>query len=243
MNGRGMSKKSILLLVGVFIISATQINAQSADDVLRYSLEYPSYDPVSLVIPGVSNATGFGAYQENPASMALFDESFLSMGLSSRFIDETGTYLGNTSSNSDNQTGIGDLGLVYKVPTTRGSLVVGGGYSQTTDFNRVLSASGRNDRSTITDFYNTTADDSLFFAAFDTYAVDFEIGSTSFDSTKSIFRIGLSEFPGIYQDIEMKERGSTGEYSIFLATEFLENLYLGGSSGYYSGSYSYHREC
>lgn len=242
MNDRSMSKKSILLLIGVFIISATQLKAQSADDVLRYSLEYPSYDPISIVMPGISNATGFGAYQENPASMALFDESFLSMGLSSRFLDETGTYLGNTSNYSDNQTGIGDLGLVYKVPTTRGSLVVGGGYSQTTDFNRAFSASGRNDRSTITDFYNTTSDDSLFFAAFDTYAVDFEIGSSSFDSTKSIFRIGLSEFPGIYQDIEMKERGSTGEYSIFLATEFLENLYVGGSIGYYSGSYSYQRE-
>jgi len=242
MNGRGMSKKSILLLVGVFIISATQINAQSADDVLRYSLEYPSYDPVSSVIPGVSNATGFGAYQENPASMALFDESFLSMGLSSRFIDETGTYLGNTSSNSDNQTGIGDLGLVYKVPTTRGSLVVGGGYSQTTDFNRVLSASGRNDRSTITDFYNTTADDSLFFAAFDTYAVDFATTDSSYAETASIFRIGFSQYPGINQDVEMTERGKTGEYSIFMATEFLENFYVGGSIGYYSGTYTYRRE-
>ncbi len=237
-----MSKKSILLLIGVFIISATQVKAQSADDVLRYSLEYPSYDPVSLVIPGVSNATGFGAYQENPASMALFDESFLSMGLSSRFIDETGTYLSNTSNNSDNQTGIGDLGLVYKVPTTRGSLVVGGGYSQTTDFNRALSASGRNERSTITDFYNTTADDSLFFAAFDAYAVDFATTDSSFAETSSIFRIGFPQYPGINQDMELTERGKTGEYSLFLATEFLENFYVGGSIGYYSGTYTYRRE-
>ena len=242
MNDRGMSKKSIILLIGLFILSATQIKAQSADDVLRYTLEYPSYDPVSLVIPGVSNATGFGAYQENPASMALFDESFLSMGLSSRFIDETGTYLGNTTNYSDNQTGIGDLGLVYKVPTTRGSLVVGGGYSQTTDFNRALSATGRNERSTITDFYNTTADDSLFFAAFDAYAVDFATTDSSFAETSSIFRIGFPQYPGINQDMELTERGKTGEYSLFLATELLENFYVGGSIGYYSGTYTYRRE-
>lgn len=242
MNDRSMSRKIILLLIGVFIISATQVKAQSADDVLRYSLEYPSYDPVSLVIPGVSNATGFGAYQENPASMGLFEESFLSMGLSSRFLDETGTYLGNTSNNSDNQTGIGDLGLVYKVPTTRGSLVVGGGYSQTTDFNRSLSASGRNERSTITDFYNTTSDDSLFFAAFDAYAVDFATTDSSFAETSSIFRIGFPQYPGINQDMELTERGKTGEYSLFLATEFLENFYVGGSIGYYSGTYTYRRE-
>lgn len=242
MKGRSMSKKIILLLIGTFIITTTQVKAQSADDVLRYSLEYPSYDPISLVTPGVSNATGFGAYQENPASMGLFDKSFLSMGLSSRFLDETGTYLGNTSNFSDNQTGIGDLGLVYKVPTTRGSLVVGGGYSQTTDFNRALSASGRNERSTITDFYNTTADDSLFFSAFDAYAVDFATTDSSFAETSSIFRIGFTEYPGINQDMELTERGKTGEYSLFLATEFLENFYIGGSVGYYSGTYTYRRE-
>lgn len=237
-----MSKKGILLLIAALIVSVTQVNAQSADDVLRYSLEYPSYDPISLVVPGVSHATGFGAYQENPATMALFDESFLSMGLSSRFLDETGTYLGNTSDYSDNQTGIGDLGLVYKVPTTRGSLVVGGGYSQTTDFNRALSASGRNERSTITDFYNTTADDSLFFAAFDTYAVDFATTDSSYAETSSIFRIGFPQYPGINQDMELTERGKTGEYSLFLSTELLKNFYVGGSIGYYSGSYTYRRE-
>lgn len=243
MNDRSMSKKSILLLIGVLTIFATtKVKAQSADDVLRYSLEYPSYDPISLVIPGVSNATGFGAYQENPAAMALFDESFFSMGLSSRFLDETGTYLGNTSNYSDNQTGIGDLGLVYKVPATRGSLVVGGGYSQTTDFNRALSASGRNNESTITDFYNTTPDDSLFFAAFDSYAIDYATTDSSFAETSSIFRIGFPQFPGINQDMELTERGKTGEYSLFIATEFLENVFVGGSIGYYRGSYTYRRE-
>ena len=240
-NTRGLSISGvfILLLIG-FNCNTTQ--AQTADDVLQYSLEYPSNDPVSLVLPGMTEATGFGAYQQNPASMALFDESFLSFGLSSRFVDETGTYLGNSSNDSDNQTGVSDLGLVYKVPTTRGSLVVGGGYSQTTDFNRVLSASGRNQQSTITDFYNTTADDSLFFAAFDTYAIDFATIDSSFSETSSIFRIGFQQFPGINQDIEMTERGGTGEYSLFLATEFIENLYVGGAIGYYSGTYTYRSE-
>lgn len=237
-----MLKKSVLSIVALFFIGA-QLHAQSADDVLRYGLEYPSYDPISIVVPGMTEATGFGAYQDNPAAMALFEESFFSMGLSSRFLDETGTYLGNSTNYSDNQTGIGDLGMVYKVPTTRGSLVVGGGYSQTTDFNRALSVSARNNESTITDFYNTTPDDSLFFAAFDTYAIDFATNDSSFSDTKSIFRFfDNNEYPGINQDVELTERGKTGEYSLFLATEFLENLYVGGSIGYYNGTYSYERE-
>lgn len=238
-----MPKKSIILLLIIFCAVATSLKAQSADDVLRYSLEYPSYDAISLVMPAVSHPTGFGGYQDNPAVMASYDDSFLSFDLSSRFVDETGQYLGNSTDFSDNQTSIGDLGFVYKVPTVRGSLVVGAGYSQTTDFNRALSASGRNNQSTITDFYNVTPDDSLFFAAFDVYAIDFATTDSSFANTKSIFRFFENNFyPGINQDTELTERGQIGEYSAFLATEFLKNFSLGVSIGYLSGGYNYRRE-
>lgn len=238
-----MSRKSVIAFLFIFTVTASVLQAQSADDVLRYSMEYPSYDAINLVIPSISQHGGFGTYQVNPASMALADKSYFSFELSSRFIDETSTYLGNRSTFSDNQTGIGDLGFVYKVPTTRGSLVLGGGYSQTTDFNRALSASGRNNRSTITDFYNSSfADDSLFFAAFDVYAIDYATTDSSFSNTSSIFRIGFNQYPGINQDMEMTERGKMGEYSAFLATEVLKNLSVGLSIGYLKGSYSYRRE-
>jgi hypothetical protein len=238
-----MSKKWFILLLFFVAASTSSLKAQNADDVLRYSLEYPSYDPVSLVMPAVSNSAGFGGFQDNPASMALVDNSFFSFDLSSRFVDETSKYLSNSSSFSDNQTSIGDLGFVYKVPTVRGSLVVGGGYSQTTDFNRALSASGRNGQSTITDFYNSSlASDSLFFAAFDVYAIDYATTDSSFANTSSIFRIGFDQYPGINQDIEMTEKGSLGEYTAFLSTEVFKNFTIGGSVGYLNGTYSYQRE-
>ena len=237
-----MSKKSLFILILLLTsFSVLNVQAQSADDVLRYSLEYPSYDPVSLVMPAVSTPTGFGAYQDNPAVMALFDDSFFSFDLSTRYVDESTSYLGNSSTFSDNQTNVGDLGFIYKVPTSRGSLVVGAGYSQTTDFNRALSATGRNNQTTITDFYNVTADDSLFFAAFDTYAIDFATTDSSFAETASIFRIGI-DYRGISQDVEMTEQGKMGEYSAFFATEVLKNFTVGASIGYVSGSYTYRRE-
>jgi len=237
-----MSKKILLLLLFVAVSTST-LQAQSADDVMRYSLEYPSYDPVSLVIPGVSQPTGFGAYQDNPAVMALYDKSFFSFDLSNRFVDETSQYLGNNPSFSTNQTNIGDLGFMYKIPTTRGSLVVGAGYSQTTDFNRGFSASGRNNQTTITDFYNVTPDDSLFFAAFDVYAIDYATTDSSFSNTKSIFRFFDNNFyPGINQDVETTEKGRMGEYSAFMATELLKDFSVGVSIGYLNGTYSYRRE-
>lgn len=237
-----MSKfRALLLLLLLAALTAGQLKAQGANDVLRYSLQYPSYDPVSIVMPGVSSPTGFGAYQENPASMALFEEGFFSFGLSNRYVQEESSYLGTGSEFDDTQTNVGDIGLVYKVPTQRGRLVVGGGYSQTTDFNRALSVNARNNQSTITDFYNITADDSLFFAAFDAYAIDFATTDSSFNETASIFRIGIPYF-GINQNMELTERGVMGEYSAFIATEFQQNFMVGVSLGLINGSYNYRRE-
>jgi len=238
-----MSKRSYILFLSLIILTAvtTTLRAQSADDVLRYSLEYPSYDALSVVVPGVSSPTGFGAFQENPGVMALYKKSYFSFDLSSRFLDETGTYLGNKSSSSNNQTSVGDLGILYKVPTSRGSLVVGGGYSQTTDFNRTLSASGFNNRSTITDYYSSLPrNDAVNTAAFNAYAIE----DVNADSSASILRYGApySAYPGIDQDMQLTESGALGEYSAFLATELFKNFMVGASIGYLNGSYTYRRD-
>lgn len=229
-------------------LSTTQVFAQNVSDVERYSMQFPSYDAASMVMPGVTNATGFGAYQENPATMALFDETFMSFSLSGRSVNENGTYLGSESEFSDSQLSVGDFGFTYKVPTVRGSLVVGAGYSQSHDYNRALSGGGRNNESTITDFYAIQPRDSdLNEAAFQVWAIDdvgyVENGDTTFVS-ESIFRF-LPEgesYRGIDQDFEFTEKGQLGEYSAFVATEFQENLMVGVSLGVMSGNYTYRRD-
>ena len=235
-------KKTTVLIFLVGTLTASVSLGQGASDVLRYSLQYPAYDAASMVMPGVSHASGFGAYQENPATMALFEEGFLSFSLNSRLLNESTNYLGNQSEFDDNQTNIGDIGFVYRVPTSQGSLVLGAGYSQSVDFNRAFSGGGRNNQSTITDFYNSSlSSDSLFFAAFDVYALDFATTDSSFSETESIFRVGLPQYPGINQNFDVTERGVLGDYSAFIATEFQENLFVGVSLGFLSGSYAYRR--
>src|SRR5699024_2091449 len=163
---------------------------------------------------------------------------YLSFHLSSRYVDESGRYLGTTTDFSDSQTGVGDLGLVYKFPTTRGSLVIGGGYSQSSTFNRALSVNAFNEESTITDFYNSSfASDDLFFTAYDAFAIyDPSPGDNSYENTTSAFR--ANRYKGIYQNMELTERGQLGEYSAFIATEVMKNFYLGATIGLTSGQYS-----
>lgn len=234
-----MSKKWFVVLI--FLTVPALLQAQNASDVLRYNVEYPSSDAISLVMPAVSHPTGFGAYQENPAAMALTEEGYFSFSLSSRFMDETSSYLGNEANFSDNQTNIGDLGFAYKVPTTRGSLVIGGGYSQTTDFNRAFSGNGFNSQSTVTDFYaNMPRSSDLNEAAFNAFAIE----DVNTDSSVSIFRFGddFSNYPGITQDVELTERGVMGEYSAFLATELLKGFSVGASIGFLNGTYALERD-
>lgn len=233
-----------ILAILLIVLCSTSLKAQGANDVLRYGLQYPGYDPVTMVMPGVSNATGFGSFQENPAAVALFDESFFSFSLSNQYVNEEGTYLGNSTSFDNNQVNIGDIGFIYTVPTARGKLTIGGGYSQSSDFNRAIAGSARNNLSTITDSYARLSIDSpLNEAAFNAFAIDdFENANGQIES-RSIFRFPVGGgYPGINQNFEVTERGQLGEYSAFLATEFLKNFIVGASVGVMNGSYSYDRD-
>lgn len=239
MSGRLVKILLVLLSGSLFPLS---VAAQNLEDALRYSFQYPSYDANSMVLPGVTHASGFGSYQDNPAVMALFDKSFGSFSISVRNVNEETTFLGTTTEFDDNQGNVGDIGFLYKIPAVRGAMVIGGGYSQTTDFNRAMGLNVRNNRSTLTDFYNITDDEALYDAAFNVYAIDWADVDSTF--TASIFRIGFApdEFPGVNQNMELTERGKMGEYSAFFATEFQKNLFIGASIGVLAGNYKYERQ-
>jgi hypothetical protein len=257
-----MGEKYLTWLAGLgflMLISCQTLRAQNVGDILRYGLQYPEGDPVSMVMPGVSYATGFGAYQQNPASMAFFNGSFLTFGVGDRYVNENGFYITSHSNYSNNQFNVGDVGLAYKVPTKRGKLVIGLGYSQSQDFNRALSGHGYNGKTSLTDFWASKfSSNDLFNAAFDAFAIDDiydnngtlnDQGKGQYQCSESIFTIPLISacndpsafYPGINQRFNQTERGVLGEYSVFIATELLKNFEVGASIGVISGYYDYKR--
>lgn len=242
-------KRIILCLAAALMLGVSQaVHAQEAVNPLLFNYQAVqfgdqnvSHDPVTLVMPGTAFAGGFSSYLDNPASAALFDESFGEFGLSFRQVDEQSLFLNNRMSFDDNQIGVSNLGFVYSFPTVRGSLVMGAGYSQHSFYNRAMSISGRNNQTTITDAFkipgSTYAD-----IAFNTFAIDY--GDEFEDWEESIFRIGLDDFGdflGISQEAEIIQRGRGGDFSAFLATEFMENLMVGASIGIQSGRFNYER--
>jgi len=238
--------KTILLIL--IFMGAQKILAQNPNNAILYSnqatlfgQQSSSGDPVSVVLPGTAFKSGFGSFVDNPASMALHNESFFEFGLSHRNVEENSRFLGESRIGDKRDMGLNNLGFLYSYPTERGSFVIGAGYSEQKTFNRALEFRGRNETSSITDAFK--ADGSQYQnIAFNTFATDY--GDSFQDWDESILRVGFDrfgDFLGITQQGSITESGVSGEYSLFFATEFQEDLFIGVSAGIISGNYSYDR--
>lgn len=236
------------LLLVFFLFGSANLFAQNPNNPLLYSNQATmlgdqgsAYDPVSIVMPGTAFASGFGSFIDNPASMALQPMSFGEFGISFRTVDEDVRFLGNSRSIRDNQANLSNAGFIYSFPTEQGSFVIGGGYTQHTNFNRALDISARNENTTITDEFKVNGSPYQEIA-FSTFATDY--GDEFQDWDESIFRVGFDrfgDFLGVRQQGEVLQSGRGGEYSIFFATEFQRDFMVGGSIGILSGRFNYDR--
>lgn len=233
----------ILLFAG-----ANLAKAQNPNNALLYSKQAVLFgdqgsanDPISIIMPGTAYKSGFGSFIDNPASLALHKKGFAEFGLSFRNVEENTTYLGQSGTFEGQNNNTSNVGFLYSFPTVQGSFVVGAGYTQHTVFDRVMSFQARNNNSSITDKFK--AEGSPYQEiAFDTFATDY--GDDLEDWDESIFRIGFDnfgDFLGIRQQGELMQSGYNGEYSVFFATEFQENIMVGASLGILSGRFNYSR--
>lgn len=237
------------LLLSLFILSGySLIIAQNPANPLLYSYQAVQFgvqdgpsDPISMIMPGTGFKSGLGSVIDNPASLALYKDSFFDFGLNFRSVSERAGYLGQSRTLENSANGVSNAGFLYSFPTVQGSMVIGATYTQQTVYDRALGFRGRNSNSTITDKFK--AEGSPYQEiAFNTFATDF--GDDVGDWDESIFRIGFDrfgDFLGIRQQGEIFESGMSGEYSFFFATEFRENLMFGASLGILSGRFNYDR--
>ncbi len=220
----------------VMLLSAWTSNvfaqATYSYDVLRMTQHVPGQDAHSIGLGSSSAAQlqGFGSFLVNPAVAAKNSSSFISIGLGIREVTQESVFplgetadFGQRNTLDDHQTGLLNFGFSYEVPTVVGSLVVGGGYAQTADYNSAYSINAFNDLTSRT--FRFTSD----------YIGRHGVGYTAFalDSLNgdllSIFEFG--GYAGVDQVADIKYRGQSGEYSLFLATEFQKDLFVGVSVG------------
>lgn len=222
-------------------------NAQQAESLTSYkslALQMSDFnangDASSSGLPSIASFNGYGSFLDNPAVMALSEGSFYTIGWLSQSGDQTDSYLGTSFDSDFSNTDFSNLGLVYEIPTERGSFVIGGGYNLISkDYNDSF-VSGFNSTSTITDEFRITSS-TYNDIAFDAFAIDFRNGTSN--ELESIFRVDSRPlgFGGIYQYSDIVSQRTTGEINGFVATEFQKNLFAGISLGITTGNIDFDR--
>ncbi len=239
-------KRILLLMTGLFLVHTAQ--AQNGESPITYknlglqfSTLYHNGDASGAVVPSVSAMHGYSSYLDNPAVMALTGESFYSLGAFGNNRNQSTSYLGNEELDQYGNMAFSNLGMVYKFPTKTGSLVIGGGYNLISNKRSRSYFDAFNATSTVTDAYVSEESD-FNSLAYDVYAIEY--GDNTQTYYESIFRLGLApnEYRGITQIGDVTNDISLSEYSLFVATEFQKNLFVGLSAGLISGTSTFTRD-
>lgn len=155
----------LCLLLALLHVPAAR--AQTAADALFFSERPPAASPRLMGMAGAGTAGGgdLGDFYSNPAGLALAETSMFTGAFRGLYTTDRASYetffpgengrksFGAATTNAA-QTGygLGNLGLLYKAPTTRGSFVIGGAINETRLFGRDLEFGNRNQLSSVTDF-------------------------------------------------------------------------------------------
>ena len=127
------------------------LQAQYAEDALRFSTFNLGIGARSA---GMGNASiglaeDFSALFTNPAGLASLRSFEFSVGLSNVGYNNDATFFGNTLGGNNQVTNLNNLGIVYPVPTTRGSLSFGFGFARVANYATSASFKGFNPGSSI----------------------------------------------------------------------------------------------
>lgn len=232
------SPKRLQFILATFmlLITASSAIAQDGYDPMSYSSLSQVFSSQqylgsanSAILPSVAMENGYASFIDNPAAMSLIKGSYVNIGYMSNRSEFNQSFRGNELLLDSKADYINNIGVVYKIPTRVGSLVLGGGIHTNSVYNRSLGSSAFNNQSTITDIFKGESSDYRNIA-FETYAIDYADQAQT--QLESIFRIGFDDgFPGTYQQSELTQDGRSREFAFFMGTEFKKNLHIGFSLG------------
>ena len=145
--------KKIFLFIGIFSMSF--LNAQDITDALRYSQQEILGTARFRAMSGAFGALGgdVSALQINPAGSAVFLNSYGSLTLSTKHIDNDASYFNRLNNRSSRNVNLNQLGAVFVYQNKNyessgfNKISLGLAYDQTTDNANKLFASGRSSNS------------------------------------------------------------------------------------------------
>jgi len=143
----------------------TSLYAQYAEDAADLVDSQYGFGAKSIAMGSafISVADDYSAAYWNPAGLAQIKKMEFYGGISHLKYENSATYYGTNLSSDENFTKLSSIGMVFPVPTYRGSLVFALGYERTKDFDKTLHFSGYSPDSNDLFFTFNNDVDTLFF--------------------------------------------------------------------------------
>ncbi len=223
-----MSATRITALLGSFLLITTAAKGQFPEDALRLSQASLSVGAraagMGSAFTGVAN--DFSALYWNPAGLGQIRQYEVSVGMDHLRFSNDSRFFGQSTSFSNSATSINNAGLVYPVPTRRGSLTLAFGYNRSANFTTALSFNGFNPVSSIIPtLYDQDENQDLAWKLF-------------LEDTTGYSPIQKN----VNQQGEVLENDGVNSWSIAGALEIAPKFYVGATATLVSGSYTYHRK-
>jgi len=228
------------LLISIILLGITGLAwGQNEVDALRYSLLNPSGTARYMGAGGAFGALGgdMTTLGENPAGIAIFRKSEISLSPSFYTMDASSSFRGMTSDDSKNNFNFGNIGLVGTRNTRKGStsgwqnVNLGIAYNRMNNFNSNITVTGKNAQGSLADTYvndlNSGGKLDPFGSqlAYDTYLIDTIPGNSAYYFTP------LNPHYGQTQTLQRTTYGSMGETDISFGANYGNILYLGATIG------------
>ncbi len=232
-----MMRRSIGAVLAFCLVTGIG-RAQFPEDALR--LATPGLGVGARAL-GMGNAyTGiaddYTAIFWNPAGLGQARFGELSIGMSYQNMSDSSAFFGPGSAYTTGSTNLNNLGLVYPAPASRGSFVIGFGYHRQNNFTSGLSFSGFNPLSSYIQSWaphdEPAPSDLSGNLAYQLYLADL-------DTTTGRFVSPIRN--GTLQGATVLEGGGLNNWSFGGSIEAAENVFVGATVTYVSGSYSYDR--
>lgn len=224
-------------VIVALLLLTTGAYSQFPEDALRLSFPGLGVGARSLgmgmAYTGVAN--DFSASYWNPAGLGQMHLNEVSLGMDNIGFNNTGSLYGAGQSFSNSATNLNSLGLVYAVPTAKGSFVIALGYGRQMDFTTGLSFRGFNPQSSIIQSWapdGAGVTDPSGNLAYELYLANFDTISHRWDS---------KILNNVTQSGQVLEGGGLNHVSASAGVEAARDLYLGATLNFLTGSYTYTR--
>jgi long-subunit fatty acid transport protein len=131
-----MVNKLLIKILGIGLVSFQILFSQSAEDAIRITDNINGFGSRALGMGGAYTgvADDYSAIYWNPAGLAQMRKMEFWMGLKHHKLDNDISYQDTPSTATSSATKFNSLGLVFPIPTYRGSLVFAVGYQRIGDF-------------------------------------------------------------------------------------------------------------